>query len=253
MHFGIITINHHRPQILRLFCASINRLRNDIGINFPVICVSEQEDETMCSQYGIGHITYPNEPATEKWNQGMMYLKDLDLDYVIIMGSDDIMSTECLRNIMFEMNNDVDLIVLKTIFVYDTDGKYRGTLKRITTKGFFGVGKTINKRILDAVNWRPWEYSAPRNWGMDSICSRNISEYVKTTAVVEGMIVDCKSQQSLNKFSMFHYNRHGQNEDSTKFFDILSPEEIGILNGIHQVGLPIKFPTLNKRGRTHIR
>ena len=60
------------------------------------------------------------------------------------------------------MKNDVDVIGLKSLMVYDTDGKYRGTLKHITSKALLGVGKTINKRILDAVDWKPWTYHAPR-------------------------------------------------------------------------------------------
>lgn len=250
MNFGVITINYKRPQILKLFCASIKRLRAEAGINFPVVVVSEPEDRSMCDSYNIGHIVHPNNPCSEKWNVGTMYLQELGVDYIIVMGTDDIMSTDCLRNIMVEMNNDIDLIGIKSLYVYDADGKYRGTLKRITSKNFFGVGKTINKRVLDAVNWRPWEYHTPRNWGMDAICSRNIAPHVRTTAVAKGVVVDCKTKESLNKFTMFHNNRHGRDVDKNIFYDILSKEELGILNGIRQTGLPIKFPNLVKKGRT---
>ena len=250
MNWGFLTINFKRPQIFRLFCASIKRLRAETGINFPVICVSEAEDAKICSDHEIGHITYPNVPVSEKWNQGMLYLKTLGLDYAIISGSDDVFSTDCLRNIIIEMNNDIDLIGFKSLYVYDADGKYRGTLKHITSGNFLGPGKTINKRVLDAVNWRPWEYHTPRSWGMDAIASRNIAPHVKTTAVVEGVIVDCKTKESLNKFTMFHNNRHGQDVDKNIFYDILSKEELAILHNIHNVGLPIKFPNLVKKGRT---
>jgi predicted phosphoadenosine phosphosulfate sulfurtransferase len=179
-------------------------------------------------------------------------MKELDVTYIIVSGSDDIFSTQCLRNIMFEMEKDIDLIGLKTLYVYDTDGKYRGTLKHITSKHLLGVGKTINKRVLDAVNWRPWECSVPRNSGTDAVATRNIAPYVKTTAVVDGVIVDCKSRESLNKFSMFESNRHGQNADKNIFYNILSKEELEILNSIHQIGIPINFPNFVKRGRTLI-
>jgi len=252
MTFGFLTINFRRPQILKLFCASIKRLRAEVGINFPVICVSEAVDATICSQYEIGHIVYPNTPSSEKWNVGCEYLRQIGVDYVVVMGSDDIMSTQCLRNIMSEMDNDVDVIGVKGLYVYDTDGDYRGTLKHITSKKLLGVGKTINKRVLDAVNWRPWECSVPRNSGTDAVASRNIFPYVKTTAVVEGVIVDCKSKESLNKFTMFHTNSHGQDSDKNIFYNILSREELEILHSIRQVGLPIKFPNLQKKGRTLI-
>jgi len=250
MTFGILTINFRRPQIFRLFCASVKRLRAETGIDFPVVVVSEPEDRNMCDSYNIGHIAQVNIPVSEKWNTACGYMRKLGVDYIIVMGSDDIFSTECLRNIIIEMENDIDLIGIKTLYVYDADGKYRGTLKHITSKNFFGVGKTINRRVLDAVDWRPWTYHAPRSWGMDAICSRNIAPHVKTTAVVEGVIVDCKTKESLNKFTMFHSNRHGRDVDKNIFYDILSKEELEILHNIHQVGLPIKFPNLVKKGRT---
>jgi hypothetical protein len=182
----------------------------------------------------------------------MLYLKELNVDYAVITGSDDIFSTECLRNIMFEMHHDVDLIGIKQLYVYDTDGVTKGTLRHVTSKNFFGVGKTLNRRVLDAVDWQPWAYHVPRSWGMDSIVSRNIAEHVKTTATVEGVIVDCKSQQSLNKFTMFMNNRHGVNCDKSIFYNILSKEEREILDSIHHIGVPVKFPNLVKRGRTLI-
>jgi len=252
MTFGFLTINYKRPQILKLFCASIKRLRADVGINFPVICVSEAVDAPVCSEYEIGHIVHPNNPSSEKWNVGCDYLRQLAVEYVVIIGSDDIMSTQCLRNIMSEMENDVDVIGVKGIFVYDTDGMYRGKLKNITSKHLLGVGKTINKRVLDAVNWRPWECSVPRNYGTDALCARKIAPYVKTTAVVDGVIVDCKSQESLNKFTMFENNKHGNTSDKNIFYSILSKEELEILGNIRQIGLPVKFPNLQKKGRTLI-
>jgi len=254
MNFGVLTINYRRPQIFKLFCASIKRLREEVGIDFPVVCVSEPEDAPICNQYNIHHIIYPNIPVSEKWNQGMLYLKELGVDYATIMGSDDCMSTQCLRNIMFEMHSDVDLIGLKQLYVYDTDGKHRGTLRYVTSGNFFGVGKTINRRILDAVEWRPWKYinsmgEKGRNAGMDSICNRNIAEHVKTKVAVDGIVVDCKSQQSLNKFTMFMNNHHGTSCDKSIFYNILSREERVILDSIHYIGVPVKFSNLVKRGR----
>jgi hypothetical protein len=259
MSLGFLTINFHRPQILRLFCASIRRLRYDTGIDLPVICVSEAEDAKVCSEYNIGHITYPNTPVSEKWNVGCRYLRELGVTWVTVLGSDDIMSSECLLHIIDKIDLNVDnipqitdLVGIKQLYVYDTDGPTRGTLKYVTSKSFFGPAKTISKRVLDAVDWNPWKYHAPRNYGMDSIMHRNISEHIKTTATVEGMVVDCKSYESLNKFTMFQNNHHGVNVPKSLFHNILSKEERDILDSIKYNPSPIKFERVNKRGRTLI-
>jgi hypothetical protein len=232
MKFGIITINYNRQKVLKLFCASIKRLRNDVNIHFPVVCVSGMEDRQICEEYNIAHIYQDNKPATAKWDTAMSYMQKEQVDFVIIMGSDDIMSTECLRNIMSEMQHDTDLIGLQSMYVYCAEGKSKGCLKHITTRGIFGVGKTINKRVLDKVDWKPWSVSVPRSSGMDAVAARNIAEHVKTRVFVGGTIVDVKTHDSLNKFSMFERNGHGTNVDNSIFYKIMGEEEKQILADI---------------------
>jgi len=229
MKFGVLTINNGRQRILKLFGESILRSKRGVNIKFPVICVSGIEDKPICSHYDIEHITYPNSPATYKWNIGMERMRQLDLDYVIILGSDDIVSTDAFINIITAMEAGHDLIGFTTIYVYDVDGRTRGQLRRLDGRSMFGVGKTIHRSILDKVNWQPWEYSAPRNWGMDAIVSRNTNPHVTNRAIVEGMIVDCKTKENLNKFSMFISNKKGYVVDNKLFFDFLSEEEKQIL------------------------
>jgi hypothetical protein len=259
VNIGVITINYKRPSILRLFCASIARLRAEIGIELPTVCVSEEEDRYICDTYGVYHVTYPNNPASEKWNQGTMFLRNFDINFLCVLGSDDICSTDYLRNIIDKMSLNMpngtaefDLLGLKRLYLYDTDGVSRGQLRCITSKGFMGVGKVISKRVLDAVDWRPWADAYPRNYGMDALLHRNITPYVKTTAEVEGVIVDCKSKDSLNKFTMFQKNRHGVEVDPKIFYNILSEEELEILDSIKSTVSPVMFPKYSKRGRTLI-
>ncbi len=232
MTFGVLTINHRRPQVLHLFLASMKRLRKDVGIDFPVVCVSGVEDRKVCANYGVTHVVYANNPASAKWNIGMVVLQKLHLDYVIILGSDDIMSTDTLKNMMAEMENGWDLIGLTDIYVYDGDGKTRGGLIHYETTKVLGVGKCVNKRVLDEVGWRPWHYHRPRNFGMDAIFSRNTNPHVKTLAKVQGVIVDVKSKDSLNKFTMFVANHKGYMVDNKIFFDILGEEEKELLKNI---------------------
>jgi hypothetical protein len=230
MKFGLLTINNLRPAIFRLFCASIRRLRKDIGIEFPVVCVSGSEDEPRCAEYNIHHIIADNSLGWEKWNIGTQWFKTQGIDYIIISGSDDVFSTDALKNIISAMNNDVDLIGFNKIYIYCTEGKYKGQLKVVVTRGILGVGKTLHRRVLESVNWRPWEYYTIRRWGMDAILHRNTSAHIRSKLTVDGIIVDCKTAQSLNKFSMFVNNRHGTNVSSNVFYDILGEEEKQILN-----------------------
>lgn len=233
MKFAFLTINNRRPMIFNLFCASIKRLRKDIGYDFPVVCVSGLEDKKICANYGITHITHANSPATEKWNLGMVALRELHPEYVVVMGSDDIMSTDTLKALVEQMKLGFDMIGLNEVYVYDGDGAYqKGMLKHYVSGKVLGVGKCLHSRVLDEINWRGWQYYQPRNYGMDGILSRNTNRYIKTHAIVQGIIVDVKSKDSLNKFTMFVHNHKGETVNSQIFYDILSEEELEILKHV---------------------
>lgn len=247
MSFCVLTLNYRRPQVFKLFCASIRRLREQTGIDFPVVVVSEPDDAQVCAEFALTHIIHPNRPVTEKWNRGMAYIRELDCEYTIISGSDDIWSTDTLLCLVESMKSGVDMIGIRELYVYDADGLSRGKLIKITSKNFYGVGKAIHRRVLEKVDWKPWVYHAPRNWGMDSILYKNISPFIQTRAEYGGMITDVKSRDSLNKFTML--NHKGVPCPHELFYSYLSKEERDILNGIVHIGLPVKFPNMVKRGR----
>jgi hypothetical protein len=213
-----------------LFCASIRRLRREIGIDFPVICVSGTEDYLICKEYGITHIEGSNDLASEKWNIGTMAFKETDLEYLVVSGSDDVFSTQTLLDLITAMEGRYDLIGFDKIYIYCVEGNYKGQLRLCTTRSkMLGVGKTIHRRVLEKVNWRPWEYAQPRRSGMDAIMHRNISPHTPARVIVDGIIVDCKSHDNLNKFSMFVNNRHGVPVDKNIFLNIIGEEEKQIL------------------------
>ncbi len=250
MSFAILTINFHRPQIIRLFGASIKRLRAETGIDFPVVCVSEPDDADVCREYGLTHIIHPNNPVSEKWNVACEYVRNTDALYTIVLGSDDIMSTATLSSLIEQMNKGIDFIGLNQVYVYDTDGDHRGELLSYRRSGI-GVGRTISRRLLNAVNWKPWEYGVGRNWGMDAILYKNISPHIRSKAMIDGVIVDCKSHQNINKYTMFKSNYRGRVEPVSTFYDFLSQEEKDILASIKHSAIP-KFQRVHKRGRTKI-
>jgi hypothetical protein len=167
---------------------------------------------------------------TYKWDKGMEWLREQELDFVVVSGSDDIFSNDALANIITATSSDPDVIGFQSLYIYcAVTGTLRGRMKHITTKGIYGVGKTLNRRVLDAVNWSPWDYPTPRSWGTDAILARNTAQYLHSKAIVDGVIVDVKTNENLNKFTMFEKNRHGNYVDKSLFYNILSEGERKIL------------------------
>ena len=228
MKLGIDIINHGRPRILELCLASIKRLQREIEEEIIPVVVSE-DDLDLCGQYGVHHIRRANKPVNQKWNKGAQWLRTQEVDYVMISGSDDVYSTELIRNIFAEMHNGTSLIGILDVHFYGTYGAYKNNLFKLSCKNMAGVAKTISKEIMDKIEWNPCKVE--RNHGMDGIISKTIAPYVTTTAIVNGMCVDVKSPDSMNRITL--WGRKIKNSlDPQTFYDILSPEELKILMSI---------------------
>jgi len=153
---GIITINNGRPQVLRLWCAQIKRLRTEINEYIPAVVVSGEEDKNLCASYGVWHITELNvkDKVSFKWNTAMDYMRGIGADAVTIMGSDDIMSTEFYRKTYEHVEKGIDLIGVINAYFYCSYGLDRGKLVKLEGRAMLGIGKTVSSRILDLADWR---------------------------------------------------------------------------------------------------
>ena len=229
MTWGIITINNGRPKVFKLFCASMKRLRTQVGINFPVVCVSGIEDRKTCDEYGIGHIVQANQPVSRKWDTACKYMQKLGCTYILILGSDDILSTTLLKSLISEMNKGISLIGIKELYFYGTEKNFKGKLLYIRLTTLAGVCRTIHKSILDKVDWMPW--NADKNWGLDGLAMKRIRPYVTTQSIVEGKVFDIKTRESLNHFSYWN-SKIRQETPATVFYETLSEEELEILKTI---------------------
>lgn len=223
--FGIVTINNGRPKVLELWCAQINRLRTDLKAFIPAVVVSGAEDEAICTKYSIRHITQKNVPVTAKWNTAFRYMRWLEVDYTIILGSDDIMATDLLIAEIKQMNRGISLIGVEKIYFYAGDGAYKGQMTSITGRKILAPAKVISKKVLDNIDWVvcPTE----KNWGMDAIMDKTIRHFVGSCmAVVDGMVVDVKTKVNLNSFRVF---ARRQTENPQEFYKILSEKELELL------------------------
>lgn len=227
---GIITISFGRPQVLQLWCAQIKRLREELDMFIPAVVVSEPSDINICNKYFVHHVSHVNRPVSEKFNRAFQYMRAIEMDYVMILGSDDIISTDLFRATVVEAEKGVDVIGVNTLYFFSGQGISRGTLVRLErppTAPLLGVAKTVSKRVLDKCDWRLW--NVEKNWGMDAIASKVIKEHAETKATVKGMVVDVKTRVNLNSFRVFE--RYPK-VDKQEFLNILSEEEKLILNSL---------------------
>lgn len=231
--FGIITISHGRPDVLRLWCASIRRLREYCGW-FPVIVVGDADHEAICDEYYIICIPMPNNPVEAKWNEAVENILIYNVDYVMISGSDDIISTPLLKDFIRLMGADFDMISINKVWFYCANGLYKGRARGIEQVYPFGVCKTIHRTVIEQAIplWK-----MERGFSMDADCANSIKPYVNTVATAEGIVFDIKTSENMNKYPMLIRKSTSEKSwpfevDSNLIRSILSEEEKQILKSL---------------------
>lgn len=225
MRFAIITSNHGRPKTFALWCASMDRLRKDCG-DFPIIVTSGAEDKQICLEHNITHITLPNIPVSKKFRTSLLASKPYNVDYVMTVGSDDIISTDTLKKFISKMEEDFDVITLQDIYFYANFAQYKDILVYYHTEKPMGLCRTISKRVLDEIGWNMWPQNI--NKGLDFLARKTIEPKVKTSAVIEdAKVFDVKGPTNINRFSC--WLKKCPQIDPNIFFDILSEEERKLL------------------------
>ena len=227
-NLGIITINFGRRNILRLWLAQIQRLRTDTDTFIPAVVVSGEEDKALCQSMSVAHVTQPNTPVSFKWNHAMYYMRDVpEVDAVMILGSDDVISTEYYLKTLEQVEKGIDLIGTESAYFFCGQGTDRGKLVKLQGKALLGIGKTVSKRILDEADWTLWRVA--KGWGMDAMAQQEIVKHTPSKAIISDIIVDVKTRENLNSFNVF---KRRPEVDAKLFYDILSEEELTILKSL---------------------
>jgi len=132
-------------------------------INFVVI-VSGSEgvlSKHLVERYGFLYIEKPNEPLAEKFNATTRAAKLVNPDYVLCLGSDDIIHPSLMKLYIKHMIQGYDFIGILDMYFWDAVsgkclywGGYRDARRKNHTAG---AGRLISKRLMESWGWSPWE------------------------------------------------------------------------------------------------
>jgi hypothetical protein len=226
MQLGIITANFGRVPILEIFAEGITRLRNDTGLSIPTVCVGSEDGAETCKSHSIDHIIFPNSPLTAKFNRACLELKD-KVDYVMVLGSDNLLSTKAFKAILCECEKGIDLIGLSEVYFYCMDDIHTGKLIHFKHTTVLGVGRTVSARVLDNLSWQPWVIARDR--AIDVIMLDAVRPYVQSRSLLDGeFVVDLKTSQNINNVR-FWAQKLGYMPSESLLWDNISPREIELI------------------------
>lgn len=135
-----------RPEITEICFMGIERLRK-AGVHgvdaFAVI--SEEEMIPVCDKYKVHHVMHENQPLGAKKNYGLREALKLDWDYLVEIGSDDLIKTEYLT--LFPWDRDL-MSLMDAVWLDSKTGRARRIKDRT---GKFGAGRALSRKVCDQI------------------------------------------------------------------------------------------------------
>lgn len=146
MKFLIFLAVWRRPEITEICFMGINRLRKNS--RFPIetmAVISEESMICLCEKYGIRYTFYKNDPLGEKKNHGLDEAMKLEWDYLIEIGSDDLVKDELIEKYS-EYAGNYDMFGTKDSVIINSEN---GKCRRLKSDTPFGLGRAISRKVFE--------------------------------------------------------------------------------------------------------
>ena len=164
---------------------------------FEIIIAGSEGAVSQKLAEGCHYIETPNYPVSNKHNALIKKAKELDVDGVVLMGSDDLVCDNYWKWIMKFTPNEERIIGLKDLYFYST------TTKKLyywsgyqSGKQTAGAGRFFSRYILEHQDWKLWDDG--HNKGLDSNCNSRYPRERGYTMQESGVfLVDVKHSRSI--------------------------------------------------------
>ncbi len=211
MKIVITTMIWKRPEVFKIWAVAVQRIISEFpDIDFEVLIAGSEGrvSKKITDAWHWHYLETPNQPLGLKANLRLQACQKLKPDYVLFLGSDDIMSIKTFTFILKKMKQGFDEIAPMDLYIYDALSK-----RLVYSRGYINhrkgerlaIGRAIHKDVLDKINWTMWS----------NVLSRNLDGNSKTllNGVVRNpyyywlkennlMIVDIKTEVNLSKFQL---------------------------------------------------
>ena len=156
------------------------------------------------------YTNFDNSPLSDKWNFGLEQIKNLFFDYLILIGSDDIISPDVFRIYLQKIEENFEFIGIEDLFMYDLESKsmyywpgYNNERRGETT----GLGRCLSKSVVEKMNYELWNNGLERNLDGSMMSKLKNSNLIQRSFTFKckdiGYCVDIKSDQNLTNINRF--------------------------------------------------
>lgn len=206
-----------RPEITEICFMGVDRLRKS-GL-FPIeafAVISEASMVPLCRKYSIDYCFHDNQPLGEKKNFGLMQSLYKQWDYMIEIGSDDLLKTELL-NAYAPYFGKRDVIGLNSFYYLNSEDL---ECRHYSNPSLFGIGRAISRHAVEHVG-KLWDDALVK--GLDNYSTYNLMKCgFLDTRISRPLAIDIKSEVNIWKFNYLK----GVKVDFEEVVNGLSEQEI---------------------------
>lgn len=215
-----------RPKITELCFLGIERLKEHPDYDIETLAViSEYEMITLCEKYNVHYVFHDNNPLGKKKNFGLQEAKKFNFDYLMEIGSDDLILSELLDTYK-SINHD--FFGIRDIVYLNSE---TGECRRKIGSSTYGAGRMMSRKLLEKVNFRLWRDDLNRgldNYSIISVMRKRIG-YMQIKDGEFPMVIDIKSKDNIWRFD----ENLGVEFDKKKLFERLSKKEIELIESLY--------------------
>lgn len=214
-HEGVKRLNSYWPEMFEFI---------------PFGVVSNTEDVRLCDRLGIEHTIAENKPLGAKHNKGLQATKEFNYDYIIQLGSDDVIFNDYLPYLAYAMNKGVDIAGVEELYFWDCKNA-KGVLFQVMNgiNKVIGAGRIISRKAIEALDFTLWADGI--NSGLDFSSQQKLAaKGFKTEVIITSCPVVADFKTANNIWTYNHFQ--GQSITFEEIKKHLSANEI---KAIHEV------------------
>lgn len=208
---AILTACYKREEVFKVF---LDSLPGDAYL----ICVGDEgENYQTFINSGIKgeYIFHENKPLGKKWNHGLRECQNLEFEYLVITGSDDIF---CPGLWNWYKTLDVHYAGITDLYFMDYPTgriKYNDGFSANRRGEPHGAGRAIHRNVLESANWKLWDDNI--NIGLDASMTTTLDKFNLSYQFIKVMskgfvAMDIKTKDNLHSISEYQGKWVGEDE-----------------------------------------
>lgn len=141
-----------RPEITEICFLGIERLRRYNPAKYSISAfavISEESMIPLCEKYGIDWCMHANKPVGKKKNYGLQQIIDHDFDYLLEIGSDDLVKSEAL-DLYAQYFGKHHYLSLGDVYFLNSE---TGEAVCYEIETVYGVGRLFSKKSIMESAW----------------------------------------------------------------------------------------------------